>query len=283
MENLLKYIRLVFEERYKEEETPFRCVKERVEKGFGECICIPGIALNYCAIVAKCCYDKQELIHDVKWDDMYKMYLPICSLKDKKLVPNVQDEKERNTCKYALELCGKGVNTFSYIEISKQYTEDIRKEECLRNGIEDFGNAMDYFRLFTLIADGYNHVEKIEVYGERLFRLFLFLFPITALKIIEQNYGEFKENTEFKDYNKKLLENYLILGDGVLEMNIKTYDKIADCLKKVNDFTGFNFYRVYQRYQEERADAAEVLDLLKNQMDLCSKKKRTVKKILKNL
>lgn len=283
MKNLIEYTRLVFEERYKKEETPFKCVKARKNNGFGECICIPGIALNYCAIAAECCYSTQELILKVQWNETHKMYLPVCFFEDEKLVTNLQKEQGRNTCKHAVDLCAEEINTFSFIRIREDYDEDIRKEYYLCNRVEDFRNAMDYFRLFTLIADGYNHVEKIEVHGERLFRLFLFLFPKTALKIIEENCIFFNGNSDFKAYNKALLEEYLSLGEGAQDKNITRYDEIGVALKKLNDFTGFNFYRVYQRYQEEKAEAEEVKELVKTQMDLCSKKRRTIKKILKNL
>ena len=291
----MEYTRLVFEERYIQEATPFRCVKGQVERGFGRCICIPGVAINYCMILASYCYDGiNSDINQIQWSEEYGVYLPICIFEERKITPNLFGEKETKPFILSDELCAEKVNKIAYIKIrdvqviKQRYStlgKNPLKEMLLSDKIEKFSNSMDYLCLFTIIADSYRMTHESQEYVDHLFRLFMFLMPFSSISMIGKNLKNQKDSLQFKKYNKKILDEYLELGKDVKNCDVMAPERISGTINKVTEFTGFNFLQICEKYERIAGEEAvrRLNDLIKKQLDICAKIPKRIQDLLEEI
>lgn len=290
MDKLVQYIRLVFEERYLKDSTPFCCMKKLVQDGFGRCICIPGIAINYCVLMGFFCYEDVELdIRKIEWNDQLKIYLPICMYEDKRIVQNLSDEY---ACEALLseDVCIEKTSSLSYVKIrGKEVLERIFEtsqgtfytEICLLEKIEKFSNSMDYLRLFVIIADSSRLIMDSYAYADLLFRLFLFLRPYTMVDLIKKCAAQNQGNQCFKEYNQEVLRQYLLLGENMKGIDVLSSDSISYAINEVAKFIGFDFMNVYERYKDVWGLEAvrELNELIKKQLDSCLKSTSRIKNL----
>lgn len=216
----------------------------------------------------------------------HNIYLSEHEYGKQKIVINLQSEEESCQCYFSEDLCGEGVNEFSYIKIRpfdvlrntylKQQTEQtyFNKESLLFGKQEKFDNSMDYLRLFCFVAESYRGIYDTNEYAERLFRLFFFLFPYTGIKVMEQNMKEYGEIREFAEYNKQILQDYENLGKGKQGENTMSPPKISITIEQLKSFCGFDFWNIYKSYESSGWESQSLKDILKKQMSICGKLSR---------
>lgn len=294
MEELLEYARVVFEERYMCETSPFVCVKPQVERNFCRCICIPGVAMNYIVYVLGCCYEEFEGERSICWNETRNIYLPDNEYKNQKVVFNLQPVGRYCRCYFSDDLCGERINEFTYIKIRSfdvlyskyiQKKQIFYKEYLLLGKMEKFDNSMDYLRLFCFIADAYRGTYDIDDFVDKLFRLFLFLFPYTGLNVIEKNIEMYGNSQKFRDYQRQVLQEYRKLGEGKQYEDSMADVKISITIGQLKEFFWFDFWNVYKNYEEAEwgGDTRSLKDILKKQMSICSKLASRISRIVNRL
>lgn len=294
MEELLEYARVVFEERYMCKASPFTCVRPQVEQDFCRCSCIPGVAMNYITCVLECCYKEFQGKSSINWDEERHIYFSYNEYQKQKIVFNLQMNENLCRCYFSEDLCGEGINEYSYIKIRPYEVlwntylkgrKSFIKESLLYRKTEKFDNCIDYLRLFCLIADTYRMDFDGGEFADKLFRLFFFLFPYTGIEVFDSNFKAYGDSEEFNGYNKQLLQSYIELGKGKRKDDPLSDTKFTSTIQQLKDFLGFDFLSIWKKY-ESPFSCGEIRDLksvLNKQMNICNKLSSRIEKMVNKL
>lgn len=249
------YIRAMFEEQYKLEENPFECIIENVRKGYGRCICIPCVAINYIANEIKF-WEKatnKNLSWGFIWEEDHKIYLV------------KRDSEDWNKDIYDITIQGKTLiddaeicliepTGYSYIkirdqEILQEVFEEPRKILCLL--LMDVGECKTEIEIYTAMARDFRNIFSMEEYIDKLFRFLFFLHPLEGLKVMERNMKE-SESEDLKKYNERLLDDYQKLINGLERINESNdRENSIKILEQIGKFVGANISMIYNIYLKE--------------------------------
>lgn len=273
MKDYLEYTREVFEQPYTTKEVDFECVKDLAQDGFCRCICIPGIVVNYIAAVIKCCFKDVEGTNHVWWNDGCQTYIPETAYQQKTVVFNLKKDSVNRECWFSNELCVEAAGDFCYIIIRQQDLDrEIaykKREQLLWGKKEEFNNSTDCFRLFCMVASTYHKEYDMVDFSDKLFRLFLFLFPEQGLDIIKDNYIRSHGHRGFMEYHSKLLDAFLKLGRAYRKCKRIDFGYGNSLMLSIHKFTGFDFYNVYNMYREDGVEVQILKDLLGIHLNIC--------------
>lgn len=243
------YIRAMFEEQYILEKNPFECIVEEVRNGYGRCICIPCVAVNYIANEIKF-WEKatnKNLSWGFIWEEEHKIYLVKRESEDwNKDIYDIRAQGK--TLIDNAELCLIEPTGYSYIkvrdqEILQEVFEDPSKILCIL--LTDVGECKTEIEIYTTVARDFRNEFSMEEYIDRLFRLTFFFHPLEGLKVIERNMKE-SDSKDLKKYNERLLEDYQKLINGLERLN-ESNDRVnpLKILEQIGEFVGGNILTIY--------------------------------------
>lgn len=266
MEKQWIYIRAMFEKEYMKYENSFECVRNDVERGYANCICIPGAAVNYIVNEMKFLLrvPGKTLTWAFDWETKYNYYFVKKDSSDWNLgISDLNEQKSNNDFDVTVQFCEDSPNEFTYIKI--QNVNEMNFEEVISSNIfATFGGVSNEaeLELFTILARDYRTEKDIHDYTKMLFRLSFFLHPYQGVKEIEKAIKNNIDNREMLEFNIELLNDYLKLGNS-LEQLEEVY--LRDILRVIGEFVGVNLLIVYTFYKnsEEYGDIQKTNELIK--------------------
>lgn len=267
------YIRSMFEEHYALKENPFECIVENVKNGYGRCICIPCVAVNYIASEIKF-WEKtadKSLTWGLEWEEEHGIYLVKREAEDWN--KEIYDIKAHGiTLIHNAELCIIAPTDYSYIkirdrEILQQAFEEPRK--MLYSLLTDIGERKTEIEFYTAAAREFRNRFPMEEYIDKLFRLLFFLHPLECLKVIERNMRNCG-SMKLKKYNQKLLEDYQKLINDLEKIPASKYRvNMFQRLRKIEEFVGIKIVMVYVWFNRDKkyGDIEVVHELFQKKMN----------------
>lgn len=284
----LDYIRYMFEEQYRERSNDFECLKEEVIQGRTRCICIPGIAVNYIANEMKF-LKKQKSQKEWKfaWNEEHCIYVVEKDANDWNFeIPDFVLDEVAIIEPEEYSFCKEHITKYTYLLPTGNMVQDDLDFWILWPVHE-----RTELKVFMLLARDYRGVYDIPVYADKLFRLTLFLHPLSGLKVIENNLKNREKDTWFINYNLNLLEQYLGMNHQLCDCkNNMEKNSLPKMLEIIKEFVGFDLLLLYHYFQtSDDVEGIEVWsDLLKQKINDLLKMRSTapqsrVQKLYKKL
>lgn len=260
-----QYVRVVFEKQYTNRER-IMCVDNDVERGVSNCICIPGVAINYVAGEIKACqeiHEKQKL--KFEWSSEYKMYFQRKERDDWNA--EIFDFKKQGVSKIEdAEFCERDVTEYTYIKMRNLDNKTVSRKEFikLRRHLMTRGKRMFEVELYTTFASAYRVQHSFKDYVNALFRFFFFLHPDEGMQIIKQNM-EIYQDDSFRQYNRELLSDYKTMIMALSQETQGRRGNMNELLKIIQIFLGVNLLTFYIEFKSEYCgDFKDIKDLITN-------------------